>query len=296
MLAFYFNVHADWYYPKISFGDKDTYQTAWYVLGHSFTMVHWPVSSVGYGSGCSFSDKTGQAPELYRGHTMLHRLPNGKPIFLHKNLRKWTSALENLPTSLPSPQSPASWKARAWQTVAGCSLNGGLSIAKWFHRTNSISAQLCNNLWFFERMSYSLDLDVSLLMRYQCVPTVKSVRIKETPFVEFVGFDAEKLVLSHYRSVLNNPGYQEFVLNSKRVPGYHHSFCKQCSLGNSKCPDCGLNEKLWEYKCMCQSPLDTQIREELKMYQQGVKFCAHGVVRYINHTLICERMPVSQAW
>eukprot|EP00658_Telonema_sp_P-2_P029812 TRINITY_DN22618_c0_g1_i4.p1 TRINITY_DN22618_c0_g1~~TRINITY_DN22618_c0_g1_i4.p1 ORF type:complete len:870 (+),score=158.42 TRINITY_DN22618_c0_g1_i4:128-2737(+) len=53
MLALYFNIHADWYYPKISFGDKDTYQSAWFALQHSFTMAQWPVSSVGYGSGCS---------------------------------------------------------------------------------------------------------------------------------------------------------------------------------------------------------------------------------------------------
>ena len=55
-------------------------------------------------------------------------------------------------------------------------------------------------------MSFSLDLDVSLLMRYQCYPTVKSVKITEQSFVEFVGFDAEKIVLNHYHSVLNHPG------------------------------------------------------------------------------------------
>ena len=207
MLAFYFNVHADWWYPKISFGDKDTYQTAWYVLGHHFTMGFWPVSSVGYGSGCSFPDFTGQAPELYRGHTMMHRLPNGKPLFLHKNLRKWTSALQTLPKSLPSGSSWLSWKSRAWQTVASCTLNPGLSIKKWFSRTNSISSQLCNNLWFFERMSMSNDLDISLLMRYQCYPTVKSVKVQETSFLDLVGFDVERMVLEKYREVLNNPGY-----------------------------------------------------------------------------------------
>lgn len=92
------------------------------------------------------------------------------------------------------------------QTVSTCELNGDLSITKWDPRTNTISSQLCNNLWFFERMSFSLDLDVSLLMRYQCYPIVKSVKVIEQSFVEFVGFDAEKIVLKHYRSVLNHPG------------------------------------------------------------------------------------------
>ena len=53
----------------------------------------------------------------------------------------------------------------------------------------------------------SNDLDISLLMRYQCYPTVKSVKVQETSFLDLVGFDVEQMVLDKYREVLSNPGY-----------------------------------------------------------------------------------------
>ncbi len=90
--------------------------------------------------------------------------------------------------------------------MATCELNEGLSIDNWFQRTNTISSQLCNNLWFFERTSQTVDLDVSLLMRFQCAPTVKSVRVKEHSFVDYIGFDVEKTLLSAYRAVFDNVG------------------------------------------------------------------------------------------
>lgn len=297
MLSFYFNVHADWYYPKISFGDKDTFQTAWYVLQHHFTMVHWPVASAGYGQGCSYSNDRDQLPNLFRGHTMVHRLPNGKPLFLHKNLNKWTSTLSlaDLPGSLPAFNDKASWKQRAWQTVATCELNAGLSIERWFERTNTISSQLCNNLWFFERMSKTVSLDVSLLMRYQCAPTVKSVRVQEHDFLEFVGFDVESQLLSAFKQVLSHPGYKEFVGSVRDVRGHHHSFCKRCKLEKVECDSCGPGQYLWEYKCHCKSPLHTQVEEDISLYEQGAEFCSGGLIRYINHTLVCEREPL-QTW
>lgn len=298
MLALYFNVHADWYYPKISFGDKDTYQTAWYVLQHHFTMIHWPVASVGYGSGCSGNQDSTQSADKFRGHTMLQRGPSGQPMFLHKNLRKWSTAnIETLPESLPEPGSEEAWKGRAWQTVSTCELNEGLSIEKWFPRTNTISSQLCNNLWFFERMSRTRDLDVSLLMRYQCQPTVKSVRVLEHAFIDYIGFDVEMSLLKAYEAVLVNPGYQDFALQTPIVRGYHTSVCKRCHLKKIPCKNCGPNNKLWKYSCVCQSPLDTQISEKLSLYEIDVPvFCEKGMMRYLNHTLVCQKLPLAQVW
>lgn len=77
-LAVYFNVNSHIYY-KYLVGDKDTFRFAWRALGKEFYYIKHEVASGGY------MDVNGH----FIGHTMVQHVPDGRAIFLHRNLLKW---------------------------------------------------------------------------------------------------------------------------------------------------------------------------------------------------------------
>ena len=76
-LCLHFNQLNDYYY-KIIHGDKDTFKFAWHALKRKFSMVKYPVGSCGY-----------KLNGFFFGTTMVQHGPDGKIIFLHRNLLKW---------------------------------------------------------------------------------------------------------------------------------------------------------------------------------------------------------------
>lgn len=89
-LCVYFNIMGKYYYQLIH-GDKDTFKYAWLALKRPYYMVKTEVATCGlYIEG------------RFEGNTMVQHDPQGKIIFLHRNLYKWDI------TDL---------KVRAWQTI-----------------------------------------------------------------------------------------------------------------------------------------------------------------------------------
>lgn len=77
-LALYFNINNRIYYNYLV-GDKDTFRFAWLALNKSFYFIEHEVAS------CGYIDLDG----AFIGHTMVQHIPDGRIIFLHRNLLKW---------------------------------------------------------------------------------------------------------------------------------------------------------------------------------------------------------------
>ncbi|MDD3038224.1 hypothetical protein [Bacteroides sp.] len=77
-LALYFNMNNHIYYNYL-IGDKDTFRFAWLALKTPFYFIKHEVAS------CGYIDEDG----LFIGHTMAQHTPDGRIIFLHRNLLKW---------------------------------------------------------------------------------------------------------------------------------------------------------------------------------------------------------------
>jgi len=82
-LCLHFNKLGMYYY-QIIHGDKDTFKFAWLALKSPFNMIQYPVGSCGYMLGGYFF-----------GTTMVQHHPNGKVLFLHRNLLKWDVTKED---------------------------------------------------------------------------------------------------------------------------------------------------------------------------------------------------------
>ncbi|KQM65211.1 hypothetical protein ASE74_10090 [Pedobacter sp. Leaf216] len=78
-LALFFNERADIFH-KMLYGDKDTFKFAWIFLQQSFHMIVKPVATCGY-----ISDSDG-----FTGTTMVQHDFSGQPLFMHRNLLKWS--------------------------------------------------------------------------------------------------------------------------------------------------------------------------------------------------------------
>lgn len=77
-LAVYFNMNNHIYYNYLV-GDKDTFRFAWLALKRTFYFVEHEVAS------CGYIDSNG----VFIGHTMVQHTPDGRILFLHRNLLKW---------------------------------------------------------------------------------------------------------------------------------------------------------------------------------------------------------------
>lgn len=70
--------HAFFY--RLLFGDKDTFKFALRAMNEPFHFVRHPPAEVGFVSG---------AENQICGHTLGHRDPQGRLLFLHAHLLKW---------------------------------------------------------------------------------------------------------------------------------------------------------------------------------------------------------------
>lgn len=77
-LTLYFNMNSHIYYNYL-IGDKDTFRFAWWALKTPFYFIEHEVAS------CGYTDSEG----AFIGHTMVQHTPEGRIIFLHRNLLKW---------------------------------------------------------------------------------------------------------------------------------------------------------------------------------------------------------------
>lgn len=82
-LCLYLNLHP--FYYKILWGDKDTFRFAWLALKRPFIMIERGVGAVGF-----------QDQEYgFRSIAMMQHDFKGKPLFIHSNLLKWDSRIDN---------------------------------------------------------------------------------------------------------------------------------------------------------------------------------------------------------
>jgi len=83
-LCMFFNMQRDFYY-KILLGDKDTFKFAWAALGTKYHMIPLRPALAG------FVDAGGR----FCGMSMLQHAPDGRFLFLHRNLLKWGQTKDN---------------------------------------------------------------------------------------------------------------------------------------------------------------------------------------------------------
>lgn len=149
-LTLYFNEKKEYYY-KLLFGDKDTFRFAWQALKQDYFMVKTSVACCGY-----------QEQNKFYGMTMLQYDLNGAPLFLHRNLIKW---------SLTKPR-----ETNLWTTVKRFDKDANNKIyLLGFHNVNT--HQYMDLAGDFEL--FAVD-DSIIELEQHCLSTLQTLR--EQPF------------------------------------------------------------------------------------------------------------------
>jgi len=195
VLALHFNVEHDFYYRKTNGGDKETYHYAWRVLRRPFFMIPHPVASAG--SGVTAQD--------FQGHTMLQHDLQGRPLFLHRNLRKYTSGFK--PSSPPADTAGGIPDGeRSWITIKQCA---------------GPDPEGCPMLSHYR--------DGAMVWRDSAVPVTRQWT-KTVSFLERIGWDVEAEIWRGFWHLFDSPVYAGYIHDltvANGPPGEYHVTCKE---------------------------------------------------------------------
>jgi len=173
LLCIHLNMEHAYYYKKSGGGDKETYHFAWRVMRAPFTMINTAVASVGDGLG----------EEDFRGYTMLQYDTEGRPLFLHRNLRKYTTGYK---PGLKNDKLDNS--ERSWHVVKECQ-----------PQRKGITNFECSALSSFQG-GYMMWKN-----------KIASVQTSSCPFQSLIGFDIEREVLRGFKHLFDAPNYSHYI-------------------------------------------------------------------------------------
>jgi len=200
LLALYMNLNAQFYYTMLQ-GDKDTFQFSWRALDAPFTMI--PIAT---GTGGKMSkDITGNV--RYFGHTMVQFDVYQRPLFFHKNLRKWTTATR--------PRDPKHLKNedREWLLMKACRPAEGHSRNPYACRQLVDWVQAPDKAGFITFLSFTDHA------------TTASVSVKDA-----VGYDLEMGILTAFAGLWAMPEYEKYVEGNFGPAGEYLMSCRKCTL------------------------------------------------------------------
>jgi len=103
LVALHMNMEHRYYY-QFSKGDKETFHYSWRFMNAPFVMLPTPTGS---GGG-------GKTATDFRGFTMVQHDAYGRPMFFHRNLKKWTTGFK------PKKTTHLTLEERTWHSVKEC--------------------------------------------------------------------------------------------------------------------------------------------------------------------------------
>jgi len=195
LLALHMNLESAFYYTMLQ-GDKDTFQFSWRALDAPFTMM--PIYT---GSGGVLKNTADGYVKFY-GHTMVQFDVYQRPMFFHKNLKKWTTGLR------PTATYNLTNTKRDWHMIKSCKPHQG-------HMRNPYA---CRGLvdWIDGFITFK---------NYADHASSASFMIQDA-----VGYDLEGGILTGFKGLWKMPEYDHYVTTNFGPAGNYLWSCKACKM------------------------------------------------------------------
>jgi len=190
------------FYYQHTKGDKETFHFAWRMLQAPFIMLPTPTGSAGFG----------KTAENYRGFTMVQHDAFGRVMFLHRNLKKWTTGFKPVKTKGLKEYE------RTWVSIKEC-------VA----RKRSACPGLID--WKDGLMTWA--------------DSSTNARGKTLTIMEAIGWDVEERLLEAFVDLWEESLYAAYmhdILMANGPAGAYHVTCKKCHMDPK-------NPKVLECRC-----------------------------------------------
>jgi len=225
LLALYMNLESSFYYTMLQ-GDKDTFQFSWRALDAPFTMIPIATGTAGkkqtvkhsllshsphtitYSRSHLLQDIDGNT-DRYFGHTMIQYDVYQRPLFFHRNLRKWTTGLR--PKNFKVGQLQDS--EREWLMLKACRPAQG-------HARDTTA---CRDL-----VDWVHAPDTSGFITFR--PFAEHASTISSSVTDAVGYDLEAGILTAFDGLWAMPQYEDYVTTNFGPAGEYLMSCRKCKL------------------------------------------------------------------